>query len=735
MNIKTRMQLGVTLSLFVIGMVALFVFSQTRAMNEMIRLEGVATQIIKGVAEIKIVTHEYLLHPQERSLMQWQSRYSSLLKLLSENDFKRSDDKSLSDQMLRNLERFKTVFFEIIAGERKGERPGKQEEAAFQDLQERLTDEILLRVRLVVSLGFQLQQQLELKLMNIQERVVYLVTILILTFAATVVGIFLWIGKSVVKPVVRLGNDTRIIGSGNLNHKIGSVAKDEIGELSRAFDKMTSDLKESTTSIVELNKEIRDRKAAVAALRESEMRFRGVFESEMIGTFFWSADGKITDANDCFLQMVGYTSDEALSGEVDWKDMTPPEYAAQDASALQEIVATGAMAPIEKEFIREDGSRIPILVGAASLPGPKLGGVAFVVDITSRKQAESAMAIKDKAISSSINGIALSDLEGNLTFVNESFLKMWGYDEAEVLGRPFADFWLEEKESVKAMKTLMDTGVWTGELTARRKEGSLFDAQVLARLVRDDMRRNVCVVSSFIDVTNERMLQNELIRSERLAASGGLAASIAHEINSPLQGITSIISSIERTHKQDEGLAENLNLIKGGFTSIRDIVKRLLDLNRPGKEKKQPMSVNSVIEDTVSLLKGHLKKNGVKVTSSLSSKVPMIVASPQELGQVVLNLINNSVEAMAGVSNGKEIMLKSNLRGKNVVIKVADTGPGVPKEAMKKIFDPFYTRKKKMGMGIGLSICYGIMEDHNGSIAARNAPDGGAVFTITLPAG
>jgi PAS domain S-box-containing protein len=351
-----------------------------------------------------------------------------------------------------------------------------------------------------------------------------------------------------------------------------------------------------------------------------------------------------------------------------------------------------------------------------------------------RKRAEKALAIREKAISSSINGIALSDIEGNLTFTNESFQKMWGYDDTEVLGKPFANFWLREKETVKAMKTLMVDGIWTGKLIARRKDGSHFDGQVLARLVTDDTGKNISVVNSVIDITKEKILQNELIRSERLAASGGLAASIAHEINSPLQGITSIISFIERAHKQDEGLVENLNLLKGGFANIRDIVKRLLDLNRPGKEKKQPININNIIEDTVSLLKSHLKTNRMNVNLSLSTKVPGITASPQQLGQMFLNLINNSVEAMADVSSGKEIKIKSNLRGKNIVIKVADTGPGIPKREVKHVFDPFYTRKKKMGMGVGLSICQGIVEDHNGSITVNNSPKGGAVFTITLPA-
>ncbi len=354
-------------------------------------------------------------------------------------------------------------------------------------------------------------------------------------------------------------------------------------------------------------------------------------------------------------------------------------------------------------------------------------------EVVHRKQTEDALRIRNNAISSSINGIALSDIEGNLVYVNESFLKMWGYPETEVLGKPFSDFWLGKKEAVKALKTLMDQGTWTGELTGKRKGGARFEVQVLARLVTDDRGQDVSIVSSFIDVTKEKILQDELIRSERLAASGELAASIAHEINSPLQGIASIISSIERTHKGDERLFENLNLIKGGFTRVRDIVRRLLDLNRPGREKKQPMNVNHVIGDTVSLLKNHLEKNRVNVNLSLSPKMPGINASPQQLGQLFLNLINNSVEAMAGMINGKEIMIESYVRGKDIAIEVTDTGPGIPKDAMENIFDPFYTRKKRMGMGIGLSICQGIVDHHNGAIAVKNAPKGGAVFTITLP--
>ena len=484
----------------------------------------------------------------------------------------------------------------------------------------------------------------------------------------------------------------------------------------------------------DLIKEIEERKQTEEALRESEAKHRAFFENAQDAIFVADGEtGMILDANKAAQGALGRSLEEIMG--MHQSEVVSPEEKKTGKERFAKVLKGGEIGPQTYEMVSSDGHRTPVEAKSniVELKDRKLV-LAFFRDLTDRKRAEEALIIRDKAIASSINGIALYDIEGNLIYVNESCLKMWGYDESEALGKPVVDFWLREKEAAKVMKALIDKGTWTGELIAKRKDNSLFNAQVLARLITDDKGKDVHVVSSFIDVTKEKILQDELIRSERLAASGGLAASIAHEINSPLQGIRSIISSIERNYKQDEGLVENLNLIKGGFTSIRDIVKRLLDLNRPGKEKKQPMNVNRVIEDTAMLLKGHLKKNTVKVNLILSSRVPTITASPQQLGQLFLNLINNSVEAMAGVSNGKNLIINSNLRGENIVIKVADTGPGIPKRALKHIFDPFYTKKKKMGMGIGLSICHGIMEDHKGSIAVKNSPDGGAVFTITLPA-
>jgi signal transduction histidine kinase len=170
----------------------------------------------------------------------------------------------------------------------------------------------------------------------------------------------------------------------------------------------------------------------------------------------------------------------------------------------------------------------------------------------------------------------------------------------------------------------------------------------------------------------------------------------------------------------------------------------LIDLNRPGKEKKQRMDINQVIENTSTLVRSFLIKNRVKINLNLAAKKSKLTASPQQLGQVFMNLINNAVEAITGwaefqkklkedPTHSGDIFIETFNQNNDLVIKVKDSGPGIAKKDLEYIFDPFFTRKKTMGMGVGLSICYGIIEDHKGYIVAENDKDGGAVFTITLP--
>jgi PAS domain S-box-containing protein len=307
--------------------------------------------------------------------------------------------------------------------------------------------------------------------------------------------------------------------------------------------------------------------------------------------------------------------------------------------------------------------------------------------------------------------------------------------------------------------------VWARSFPGERRGDKLIDlciaiditkrkhAENEVRKTRDQLEIRVAERTAELEQTNRRLkkniqeqvlLQNRLIWSERMAAIGQLAASVAHEINSPLQGIASILNSLRSEYKEDKRLLEKLGWVDDGNRKICDTVRNLLDLNRPAQKRKAPLNVNDVIKSTVDLVKIHLKKKKISLHTALEPQSPSILASSQQLSQVFLNLINNAVEAMIGSVAGEKggeggfdggaITISTSFNSGNLVIKFSDSGPGIPEYDLERIFDPFYTSKKTMGMGIGLFICHGIIEDHHGTITAKNLATRGAMFKIRLPA-
>jgi len=234
------------------------------------------------------------------------------------------------------------------------------------------------------------------------------------------------------------------------------------------------------------------------------------------------------------------------------------------------------------------------------------------------------------------------------------------------------------------------------------------------------------------DITNIKFLQNMTVRSEKLAATKKLAVSIAHEINSPLQAATIMIDSLKKKYFYDNALLNNINLLKNSFYSIRDTVKNLLDLNPYATDQKDMFDLNKIIEKTIELNLDLLNENNIKCIFEPSKNPLNILASSQQFQQVVMNLLKNSIESMEN-KNKKILSVKTNYEDDNIVLVVSDTGSGISEEDLESIFDPFYTQKKKMGLGVGLSVCHDIIENYKGSITAKNLPEGGAAFTINLP--
>ena len=382
-------------------------------------------------------------------------------------------------------------------------------------------------------------------------------------------------------------------------------------------------------------------------------------------------------------------------------------------------------------------------IGALRLDRKVIAATIISSNTTEFKQAEELRRYQE-LFDNVTEGVFLLSMDGKFIETNIRMLESTGYTRSELLNLRITEM-IEPAQIAHVNDMLKKVDIEKAsrfELNVKTKTGTFIPNEVTCRSVSYLGRR--CLLCFTRDITETKFLHHQLLKSERLAATGQLAASIAHEINSPLQGITALLSVIAMKYQEDKELLSQLDLIKNAFNSIRDTVHNLTDLHRPDKDKKQPMNVNKVIENTVALTRSHLKKNMVDIKLNLIAGQAEIQASPQRIGQVIMNLVNNAVESIINAPDfteklkrqtpiGGEISIDTSNQAEEIVITVKDNGPGILKEDLGKIFTPFFTRKKTMGMGVGLSICHGIIEDHKGAIYANNAPEGGAVFTIRLP--
>jgi two-component system NtrC family sensor kinase len=246
------------------------------------------------------------------------------------------------------------------------------------------------------------------------------------------------------------------------------------------------------------------------------------------------------------------------------------------------------------------------------------------------------------------------------------------------------------------------------------------------------------VVRVLKDITDEKRLQAQLVQTEKLAALGRLTASLAHEVNNPLQALRSGLRLLLNRRLDEAKRKKYLTIADREVERLIGIVERMLNFYRPSEGERQPLTVNEVIEEVLALVHKQLQHSQVTLKRAMSPDLPPVAATADQLKQVFLNLILNAIEAMP---DGGQLRITTRfvaaqpggpLRGDEVHVLVTDTGHGIPSEAMSRLFEPFYTTKAQ-GTGLGLSISYGIVEQHGGRIEVASHPGEGSTFTVRIP--
>ncbi len=264
--------------------------------------------------------------------------------------------------------------------------------------------------------------------------------------------------------------------------------------------------------------------------------------------------------------------------------------------------------------------------------------------------------------------------------------------------------------------------------------GGVFQISVTPRYDKDNRLSGSIHVAK--DISNEKLLQQQLIQSEKLSAIGELISGIAHELNNPLTGVMGYSQLLQLRKDLDDRAKESLLKINNLALRCQKIVQNLLSFARKQKPERTLSDINEILEKTVELRSYELQVNNIEINRELDANLPQTIADAHQLQQVFLNVLTNAEQAMLE-AHGKgrlTIHTRTNPSKTHIIVEVKDDGPGIPEGYLTRIFDPFFTTKEVgKGTGLGLSLSYGMIKEHGGNIYARSRPGDGAIFVIELP--
>jgi len=454
--------------------------------------------------------------------------------------------------------------------------------------------------------------------------------------------------------------------------------------------------------------------------------------------------GKMLYINETACKMLGFTKDEIIG--IDSRKLLPSRYARFSDQQIAFILENGE-ANFETEYLKKDGTSVPVDVHSTLITlGDKQVIMGVGRDISERKMAEEALKRSEERFRTVLedmeNGYFELDLKGNYIFVNDAMCKILGRSRPDIVSEHFNSFADKsderfEENSENIMNDIVNKGVTISGTsgTIVKGDGSRRTIGFSISPMRNAAGRIIGMRGITRDITDRIKIEQQLLMAGKLASMGELAAGVAHEINNPLTAIMGYAELLFSDQSLPPEIKEDLGKIYNQSQRAAKIVQNLLTFARGYKMEHKLININELIIKTLDLRSYKHRVTNTSVSMNFDPEIPEILADESQIQQVLLNLIVNAEQAVALNKSGGKLNITTTHENNVVKISVADNGFGIPEKYIDKIFDPFFTTKDVgQGTGLGLSVCHGIVSEHEGTIYAENLEDGGAIFTVELPA-